>query len=106
MSIFNKKRYYFSYSSTSVDTIISFVLGIVALLIEISGVIASIATKGHIPEVFGVLYLCAAILAIVGEIFAWFGNGAQEGGATGKRVSIILNIIAVVIPFVFYFMGA
>ena len=97
MSIFKKKRYYFSDSSIASDTVIALVMGAIALIIEISGVMASIITKGHTPAIFGTLYLCAIILAVVGEIFAWIGNAAQEGGALGKRVSIIFNIVALLV---------
>ena len=105
MSIFKKKPYYFSDSSIAVDTVIALIMGGIALVVEIAGIVASIVTKGHTPAIFGTLYLCAIILAIVGELFAWFGNNAQEGGAFGKRVSIILNIVALVIPIWIVFLG-
>ncbi len=98
MGIFKKRRYYFTDSSFASDTIIAYVLGGIALTVEVTGVIFSIATKGHTPAIFGTLYLCAILLAIVGEIFAYLGNKAQEGGVKGKRISILLNILALVIP--------
>ncbi len=97
MGLFKRRRYYFTDSSIASDTVIALVMGGVALVIEIAGIITSIATKGHVPDVFGMLLLCAILLGIVGEIFAWIGNGAQEGGVTGKRVSIILNILVLAI---------
>ncbi|MBE5943447.1 MAG: hypothetical protein E7258_00845 [Lachnospiraceae bacterium] len=97
MSLFKKRRYYFTDSSVASDTIIALVMGGIALMIEVAGIVTSIATKGHVPEVFGVLILCSIILAVVGEIFAWIGNKAQEGGVKGKRVSIVINILALVI---------
>lgn len=98
MSIFKKRRYYFTDSSIASDTIIAFVMGGIALTTEIACIIASISTKGHVPPFCGMLFLCAIILAVVGEIFAWLGNKAQEGGVKGKRISIAINIIALIIP--------
>lgn len=106
MSIFKKKPYYFSDSSIALDTIIALIMGGIALAIEIGGIIASIVTKGHAPAIFGTLYLCGIILAVVGEIFAWFGNFAQEGGALGKRISIILNIVALLVIVWILLLGA
>ncbi len=105
MSIFRKKPYYFSDTSVASDTIISLIMGGLALAIEIAGVIASVATGGHTPGIFGTLYLCAVVLTVVGEVFAWLGNAAQEGGAFGKRVSIALNIIALIIPVCIFVLG-
>ncbi len=105
MSIFKKKRYYFSDTSVATDTIIALVMGGVALFVELLGVAVSIATKGHTPDIFGTLYLCAILIAIVGEIFAWLGNGDQKGGAFGKRVSIVLNIAALIIPLCIIILG-
>lgn len=97
MNVFKKKRYYFSDTSIASDTVIALVMGAIALIVEIAGIVASVITRGHTPDIFGTLYLCAIILAVVGEIFAWLGNNAQEGGALGKRISIILNIVAILV---------
>ncbi len=98
MGLFKKRRYYFTDSSFASDTIIAYVLGGLALLIDVSGIVTSIVTKGHVPIIFGTLYICAIILSVVGQFFAYLGNKAQEGGVKGKRISIILNIIALLIP--------
>ncbi len=105
MGIFKKRRYYFSDSSIASDTIIAFVMGGIALTIELSCIIASISTKGHVPPFCGMLFLCAIILAVVGEIFAWLGNKAQEGGVKGKRISIALNFLALIIPLWIIILG-
>ncbi|MBQ8412655.1 MAG: hypothetical protein IJX12_03485 [Lachnospiraceae bacterium] len=97
MGLFRKRRYYFTDSSIASDTVIALVMGAIALIIELSGIVASIITAGNTPEIFGTLYLIAIILAVVGEIFAWIGNNAQEGGVLGKRISIGLNIIAMLV---------
>ena len=89
MGIFKKRRYYFSDTSVAVDTVIALIMGGISLFIELLGIIASVITKGYAPDIFGTLYMCAIILSVVGEIFAWFGNNAQEGGAKGKRISIL-----------------
>ena len=82
MGLFKKRRYYFTDTSIAVDTVIAYIMAATAIIIEISGVICSIATRGHAPELFGL------------------GNKAEEGGVRGKRVSILLNIIALIIPLV------
>lgn len=98
MSLFKKRRYYFSDTSIAVDTVIAYIMAAVAFVIEVSGVICSIATKGHAPEIFGLLYIIAIILSIVGEIFAQWGNKAEQGGVRGKHVSIVVNIVTLIIP--------
>lgn len=98
MGLFKKRRYYFTDTSIAVDTVIAYIMAAAALLIELSGIICSIATRGHAPELFGLLYIIAIILSVVGGIFAMWGNKAEEGGVRGKRISILLNIISFVIP--------
>lgn len=98
MGLFKKRRYYFTDTSIAVDTVVAYIMAAAALLIELSGVICSIATRGHAPELFGLLYIIAIILSVVGGIFAMWGNKAEEGGVRGKRISILLNIISFVIP--------
>lgn len=98
MGLFKKRRYYFTDSSFASDTIIAYVLGGLALIIDIAGIITSIATKGHVPAIFGTLYICAMIFSAVGLFFAYLGNKAQEGGVKGKRISIIINFLALLIP--------
>lgn len=105
MGLIKKRRYYFTDTSIASDTIIAFVMGGISLAIEVAGVISSILTKGNVSDVFGILYLCAIILSVVGEIFAWLGNSAQEGGVKGKRISIALNIISLIIPIWILLMG-
>lgn len=105
MSIFKKRRYYFSDTSVASDTIIAYAMCGVAIAMEISGIVASIVTKGNVSALFGILYICAMLLSVVGEIFAWLGKKAEEGGETGKRVSIILNILAFLFALWIIFMG-
>lgn len=100
MSLFKKRRYYFTDTSFAGDTIIADCMGGAALAIEIGGVIASVATAGHVPEAVGMLYLIALLLSVVGEIFARMGLKSQKGGVRGKRISIWLNIAAFLIPIV------
>ena len=101
MSVFNKKKkYYFSDDSIASDTVIAFVLGTVALVTELSGVIASVYTKGNTPKIFAMLYMCAFLLAFCGVIFAGLGFKAQEGGVKSKRWSVFLNGFAIALPVV------
>lgn len=105
MGLIKKRRYYFTDTSIATDTIIAFVMGGISLAVEIAGMIASIVTKGNVAGIFGMLYVCAIILSAVGEIFAWLGNKAQEGGVKGKRISIALNIVSFVIPIWIILLG-
>lgn len=100
MSLFKKRRYYFTDSSFAEDTIIADCMAGIALLIELAGVIVSILTAGHVPEVFGMLYIIAILLSIVGGIFARFGLKSQKGGVRGKRISIGFNLITFLIPVI------
>ena len=104
MSLFKKRRYYFTDSSFASDTIIADCMGGIALIIEVVSVIVSIATAGHVPEVFGLLYIIA-MLSIVGEIFARMGLQSQKGGVRGKRISIWLNIVSFVVPVIIILLG-
>ena len=102
MSLFKKRRYYFTDSSFASDTIIADCMGGIALIIEVVSVIVSIATAGHVPEVFGLLYIIAMLLSIVGEIFARMGLQSQKGGV---RISIWLNIVSFVVPVIIILLG-
>jgi ABC-type transport system involved in cytochrome c biogenesis permease component len=95
---FRKRRYYFTDKSIASDTVIAYVLGGVALVIELLGIIFSIATKGSTPDIFATLYICAIILSVVGIIFAHLAKKAQEGGENSKRISMLLCVLALVIP--------
>lgn len=106
MSLFKKRRYYFTDSSFAGDTIIAYCMSAVALIIEIAGIVASIASAGHVPEVFGMLYLCAMLLSVVGEVFARFGLKSQKGGVRGKRVSVWMNLVSFFIPVAIIILGA
>ena len=106
MSLFKKRRYYFTDSSFAGDTIIAYCMSGIALGIEIAGIIASIVTAGNAPDVFGMLYICAILLSAVGEAFAQFGMKSQKGGVRGKRVSIWMNIVSLLIPVVIIIFGA
>lgn len=104
-SLIRKRKYYFTDGATASDTIIAFVIAGLCLAVELVGFIASIMTKGNVPEVFGTLYLCAVVLSITGILFGIFGHRAQEGGVAGKRMSIFLNIVALVVPVVTFISG-
>lgn len=106
MSLFKKRRYYFTDSSFAGDTIIAYCMSAVALIIELAGIIASVASAGHVPEVFGMLYLCAMLLSAVGGVFARFGMKSQKGGVRGKRVSVWMNLVSLLVPVVFLILGA
>lgn len=105
MGIFKKRRYYFTDSSFALDTIISYCMAGVSLVIELAAIVTSIVTKGHVPKVFGMLFVIAILLSAVGEAFAWFGMQEQKGGVRGKRVSVALNILSLLIPIAIILFG-
>lgn len=103
---FKKRRYYFTDKSIALDTVIAFILSGIALLIEISGVVFSVATKGKTPDIFATLYVCAIVLSIVGIIFARYGRKAQEGGVNSKRLSTFLAVLSLILPIAVIIYGA
>lgn len=105
MGIIKKKPYYFSDSSIASDTVIAFVMAGISLAIEISSIIISFVTLGHVPDIYGTLYLCAFVLSVVGLIFAFLGKKAQEGGVKGKRISVMINILSLVILLWVFMLG-
>lgn len=102
---FKKRRYYFTDKSVATDTVIAFILGSVSLITEITGIVFSLATAGHTPDVFGTLYICALIFAVEGIFFARQARKSQKGGEKSKRFSTVLCIIAALIPVIFWISG-
>ena len=100
-----RRKYSYTDGATASDTIIAFVIAFACLGVEAVGFVASIITKGNVPELFGTLYLCAIILSITGMLFGIFGHRAQEGGVSAKRMSIILNLVAMIIPIATFISG-
>lgn len=92
-----RNRYYFTDTSIAPDTIIAFIMGGLSLLIELAGIIASFVTRGHVHEIFGTLYLCAVLMTLVGLIFGRMAFKEEEGGVRGKRLSVALNILSLII---------
>lgn len=105
MKLFRKKRYYFSDDSIAVDTIIAFVMAVISLIIEVTGVVFSFVTKGHVPEIFGILYLCAIIMSVNGVIFAALGYKSEEGGLKSKWFSMVLNLISLAVIGSIFLLG-
>ncbi len=105
MSRRRRKRYYFSDSSIALDTIIAFVMGGIALVIEIAAVIDSVATAGQVSGLIGLLLFIAVLLSVVGFLFSRFAVKSEKGSLGGKRASSILNIVTALIPLVFLLMS-
>jgi uncharacterized membrane protein len=95
---FRKRRYYFTDKSIASDTVIAYVMGGVSFVIELLGVIFSIATKGNTPGIFATLYICAVVLSLVGIIFAHLAKKAQEGGESSKHLSMLLCVVTFLVP--------
>ncbi|MBQ9934430.1 MAG: hypothetical protein IJO70_01115 [Lachnospiraceae bacterium] len=100
-----RRKYSYTDGATASDTIIAFVIAGLCLGVEVVGFVASIITKGNVPGIFGTLYLCAIILSVTGMLFGIFGHRAQEGGVSAKRMSIILNLVAMIIPIATFISG-
>ncbi len=105
MKLLKKRRYYFSDDSIASDTIIADVMAIISLIIEIIGIVMSFVTRGNVHEIFGTLYLCAAVLTIVGIVFSIIGRKAEEGSEGSKRLSFVLNILSAVIILWLFILG-
>lgn len=106
MRLLKRKRYYFTDSSVASDTVIAYVFGGVAFAMELAGVISSVVTKGDTPDICAYMYICSVFMSATGLSFAFFGTKAQEGGEKGKRFSIMLNVITLIIPIAIVVMGA
>lgn len=100
-----RRKYSYTDGAVASDTVIAFVIAGLCLGVEVVGYIASIITRGNVPDIFGTLYLCAVILSATGMLFGIFGHRAQEGGVSAKRMSIILNLVGFVVPIATYISG-
>jgi ABC-type transport system involved in cytochrome c biogenesis permease component len=85
--------------------VIAYILGGVSLIIELLGVIFSIATKGNTPTIFATLYVCAILLSLVGIVFARLAKKAQEGGESSKRLSMLLCVVTLLVPIAIIVFG-
>jgi hypothetical protein len=91
--------------SSSTDTLISYILGTLGMIFIILSIIKSIISKGVVERIYGVLMICAFIMSITGIIFGITGYHADEGGITGKKAAIYLNIVVAIITVLFFLKG-
>lgn len=105
IKLFKKKRYYFSDDSVAADTVVAFVLAVLSALIEISSVVVTMATRGNVPPVYGILYICAIIMSLMGIIFGRLSYKAEEGGMKSKRTSVIMNLFTLLFAALILILG-
>lgn len=87
------------------DTIIAYSLGLAAALFTLISIIRSIISEGNVERIYGVLLLSALIMSLTGVLFAIMGYYAEEGGITGKKISIWLNAVILVITAILLIKG-
>ncbi|SNU08675.1 hypothetical protein SAMN06297422_12052 [Lachnospiraceae bacterium] len=97
-----KKVYKFSDELMAKDTIFSFVFGILALVIIIFSIILSVVLKGNIPDYIGTLLFASLLMGITGVFFAFLGYRDQDGGVLGKRTSVLISFIDIILIVLLY----
>ena len=97
-----KKVYRFSDEVMAKDTIISFIFGLLSLIIIIVSVIMSIVMKGNVPEQTGYLLLAALIMGITAFMMGVIAYKDQDGGVLSKRTSVLISVLDIVILIVMY----
>ena len=102
MALRKKKGYKFSDEMLVSDTIISLIMGGLALIFLIFAIIYSVVKKGSIPDSFGSLVLACAVMAVTAFIFGLLSYKNQDGGILTKRTSVIISIIDMVLIVLLY----
>jgi hypothetical protein len=91
--------------TSSTDTMISYILGALGGIFIVLSIIKSIISKGAVERIYGVLMVSAFIMSITGIVFGIIGYQADEGGVTGKKAAIGLNIVVAIIVIIFFLKG-
>ena len=99
------KRFKVAPKGSASDTIIAYSLGLTAVLFMIISVIRSIVSSGNVERIYGALMLSALIMSLTGLLFAIMGYYAEEGGMTGKKISIWINAVVLVITAILLIKG-
>jgi hypothetical protein len=81
------------------------VLGFISLIFIILSVIKSIISGGNVERIYAVLMLSSLIMSVTGTVFAVLGYYAEEGGITGKKAAIWLNLVLLLVSVVFLVKG-
>lgn len=97
-----KKGYHFADDLVAVDTVISFIFGIGALLLSVISIIVGIVKKGQTADWVGTVLAIASVMAVTGLIFGLFSFRTVEGGMNPKRNSVMISVISIAILIVLY----
>ena len=97
-----KKVYRFTDELMAKDTIFSFAFGITGLVIIFVSVILSVVMKGNLPEYIGSLLFASLIMGITAFVFGFLGYKNQDGGILGKRASMIIAVVDILLIVVLY----
>lgn len=89
----------------SIDAVISCIIGSISLCLILIAVIMSYVYDGKGPAMVGLLGIGSLLLSLVGIVFTISSWSSVDGGLLMKRVSGILNGIAIFIAVVFYVLG-
>ncbi len=87
------------------DTIISYFLGGFSMVFIIISIIKSIASKGHVERVYGVLMVSALVMSVTGFVFGIMGYRDEIGSMFGKRFSVAMSSIAFILSGIFMLKG-
>ena len=88
-----QKKFKFTDEIVAVDTVISLMYGVLALIALIFSVCYSVVLKGNTPEWIAMLLLITAIMDLTALVFAVTGLRSQDGGAISKRIALVISII-------------
>lgn len=77
----------------SMDSTIAYILGGLALVILIVGIVRGIVTNGEASKAYGWLCIGGALSSLCGFVFAIEAWKEEGGFMTAKRGGIILNFI-------------
>lgn len=92
-------------TGNSTDTIISYILGGLSVIFEVLSIIKSVASRGSVERIYGVLMVSALLMSFTGIVFGIIGYHTEDGGVTAKKAAIYLNIIVFLIAGIFFFKG-
>ncbi len=103
--MFRNRRFQVAPKGSASDTVIAYCLGILSGVFILLSVVKSIVSKGNVERIYGVLMMSALVMSFTGVLFAILGYNDDEGSVTGKKLSIILNAVTLIVSVIFLFKG-
>lgn len=95
----------YSVNSICVDTIIAFVLGVLAIVAIILAIVASYKYDGNGPAAVGLLGVASLVFGMSGLGFSRAAWKSADGGIIMKRVVFFENLVPFITALVFYILG-